>query len=59
MGPRKRVFSDEVMTRLFKETHEFTMGRDSVLPKMGYPDMGAGYFARRLPYKDWFEFNCA
>ena len=26
---------------------------------MGYPDTGAGYYARRLSYKAWFEFNCA
>ena len=26
---------------------------------MGYPDMGAGMYSRLLPYKDWFQFNCA
>ena len=24
---------------------------------MGYPDVGAGMFARALPYKDWYQFN--
>eukprot|EP00349_Pseudokeronopsis_sp_Brazil_P009045 CAMPEP_0202973006 /NCGR_PEP_ID=MMETSP1396-20130829/45108_1 /ASSEMBLY_ACC=CAM_ASM_000872 /TAXON_ID= /ORGANISM="Pseudokeronopsis sp., Strain Brazil" /LENGTH=88 /DNA_ID=CAMNT_0049704319 /DNA_START=97 /DNA_END=359 /DNA_ORIENTATION=+ len=26
---------------------------------MGYPDTGAGAYSRKLPYKDWFTFNCA
>lgn len=29
------------------------------MPKMGYPDMGAGYYSKQLPYKDWMEFNIA
>mmetsp|Transcript_25345 Transcript_25345/g.29762 ORF Transcript_25345/g.29762 Transcript_25345/m.29762 type:complete len:110 (-) Transcript_25345:193-522(-) len=24
---------------------------------MGYPDTGAGLFARELPYADWYKFN--
>lgn len=25
---------------------------------MGYPDTGSGMYAKKLAYKDWFEFNC-
>ena len=35
------------------------MGKDAVVPGLGYPDMGAGHFSRKLPYGDWFRFNCA
>ena len=35
------------------------MGQDTPAPLMGYPDMGAGIFSRALPYRQWFEFNCA
>lgn len=35
------------------------MGKDAPAPTLGYPDMGAGTYARLLGYKDWFEFNCA
>ena len=35
------------------------MGPNSKAPFMGYPDMGAGVYARLLPYKEWYEFNCA
>ena len=26
---------------------------------MGYPDSGSGFYSKKLPYKDWFQFNCA
>jgi len=35
------------------------MGQDSEAPLIGYPDMGAGIYSMMLPYKEWFEFNCA
>lgn len=35
------------------------MGQDCPAPTLGYPDMGAGVYSRILPYKQWFEFNCA
>jgi hypothetical protein len=35
------------------------MGEDAPAPALGYPDMGAGTYARLLAYKDWFELNCA
>ena len=30
---------------------------DAPIPKAGYPDIGAGMFARQLPYKDWYKQN--
>mmetsp|Transcript_5909 Transcript_5909/g.4217 ORF Transcript_5909/g.4217 Transcript_5909/m.4217 type:complete len:156 (+) Transcript_5909:248-715(+) len=38
--------------------HKLHLGQDSPLPAYGYPDMGAGHYSRKLPYKEWFEFNC-
>ena len=58
MGPRKRVFTDERMDE-FKFIHQQSFGVDTPTPKMGYPDMGAGYYSKRIPYKDWWDFNCA
>ena len=31
----------------------------SEAPEFGYPDMGNGYFGKRLPYPEWFKFNNA
>lgn len=59
MGPRKRAFSDEFMTNGFANYHKTFMGKDTPVPKMGYPDCGSGYYSAKLPYKDWYEFNCA
>ena len=39
--------------------HMAEMGRDAVLPTMGYPDMGAGRYSKMLSYGDWFRFNCS
>mmetsp|Transcript_15115 Transcript_15115/g.10594 ORF Transcript_15115/g.10594 Transcript_15115/m.10594 type:complete len:157 (+) Transcript_15115:207-677(+) len=27
-------------------------------PKDGYPDTGNGYYAKMLPFADWYKFNC-
>lgn len=27
-------------------------------PKDGYPDTGNGYYGSKLPYADWYMFNC-
>lgn len=59
MGPRKRAFNDEFMERNFSTYHKTFMGRDTPVPRMGYPDCGSGYYSAQLPYKEWFEFNCA
>ena len=33
------------------------VSRDAPTPKMGYPDQGAGLYARDLPYNQWYRFN--
>ena len=32
---------------------------NSKSPEFGYPDMGNGYFSKRLPYADWYRMNNA
>ena len=59
MGPRKRVFSDDYMKRNFGEYHKMHMGVDTEFPRIGYPDTGAGFYSKKLSYKDWYTFNCA
>ena len=41
----------------FEQYHQLTVDKDAPIPKAGYPDVGAGVFARQLPYKDWYQFN--
>ena len=33
------------------------LSTEEAAPKFGYPDMGSGYFAKMLAYKDWYTFN--
>ena len=47
------------MEKNFSDQIKRDFGPDAKIPGMGYPDMGAGIFSRKLSYKDWFEFNCA
>jgi hypothetical protein len=54
---RKRFFPDQFMEDQYKVQAGFSMGKDMPTPKLGYPDMGAGLFAKRLPYAQWHEFN--
>ena len=51
---RPKVFSKEFMAQ-FNEQHQEAFGRDA--PLGGIPDDGNGYYADKLPYKDWFAFN--
>jgi len=39
--------------------HKNYFGKETPVPLLGYPDIGAGYYSRMLTYKNWFEFNCA
>ena len=59
MGLRKNSFNDEFMEENFKDLHKTYFGLDSPVPKMGYPDLGAGWYAKTLAYKNWYEFNNA
>ena len=33
--------------------------QDAVIHPMGYPDMGSGFYSKKLAYRDWYRFNCA
>ena len=57
MWPRTAAFTDEYMEGRFGETHRMTCGRDSPVPKMGYPDSGSGLYSKQLPYKQWYNLN--
>lgn len=53
------MFNDEWVKNNLEKDHKKYMGIETPAPYMGYPDMGAGIYSRLLPYKEWFEFNCA
>ena len=57
MGIRTTAFSDEYMEQRFGALHRLTVEKDAPTPKLGYPDTGAGFFAKELPYADWYRFN--
>ena len=58
MGQRLEAFPDSFMETNFGSAHKFLFGNENTpTPKFGYPDTGAGLFARELPYKDWFKLN--
>ena len=41
----------------FDELHRTAFGQGA--PDGGYPDQGNGRFCMKLPYKEWYLFNCA
>lgn len=45
------------MEQNFGEEHKQAIGTD--IGKEGYPDMGSGWYSRKLSYKQWFDFNNA
>lgn len=57
MSHRFKAFTEEFMVKNFDQYHKLTVDRDAPIPKAGYPDVGAGHFARALSYKDWYKFN--
>ena len=50
---RLKVFPKEFMAQ-FNAQHLAEMKCESSTG--GFPDMGNGYYARKLNYKDWYEF---
>jgi len=52
---RKKVFTKDFMRTNFRETHMANFGYGII--QGGYPDMGNGYYSKKLDYKNWFEFN--
>ena len=51
---RPKVFTKEFMAQ-FNQEHQEAFGRDA--PLGGIPDDGNGYYADKLQYKDWYDFN--
>ena len=51
---RSRIFNKEYMVQ-FNSAHQTEMKSDA--PVGGYPDMGNGYFSKKLSYHDWFVFQ--
>ena len=57
MPARTKAFNKEFMKSTFGEEHKSEIGGE--VSSAGYPDMGCGKYAEKLPYKDWYQFNNA
>jgi hypothetical protein len=55
---RGKVFTPQFLEQ-FKDAHQQAFGNTDVTASFGYPDMGNGYYAQKLDYKDWIYFNKA
>jgi uncharacterized membrane protein YecN with MAPEG domain len=55
---RSQVFSKEFMSQFEKE-HKEAFPEDDITKSIGFPDMGSGYYSKKLAYKDWLRFNNA
>ena len=53
---RRQVFTGKFLKQ-FSDEHKKATGNPRV-PDMGYPDTGNGWYSQKLPYADWFLFNC-
>ena len=58
---KKRIetYTDEYLVKHYLEDHMKAFPKDKRIPKLGYPDMGNGWYSTKLTYKQWFEFNLA
>ena len=45
------------MTKNYNAEHLKAFPGDKRVPKLGYPDMGCGWYSGKLTYKQWFDFN--
>ena len=54
---RMKIFNKEYLKDNFGPEHEKTFGQE--IKPGGAPDMGSGYYASKLSYKDWYLFNNA
>ena len=59
MPARKQAFNEKFTKDKLEPFHKLHLGQDADPPAFGYPDMGAGSYSKKLPYYDWFKFNCA
>jgi len=54
---RSQAFTKEFLDQNFGDEH-FAATQEP-MPRGGYPDMGNGRYAAKLPYNDWLNFNKA
>ena len=53
MRVRRKIFTKEFLAQ-FDEEHKTAVGPEGEgVNEVGYPDIGNGYYARKLPYRDW------
>ena len=57
MRARLSVFTRQFMSQ-FDDEHRAAFPGQEHAPEFGYPDTGNGYYAKKLPYSDWFKINC-
>ena len=53
---RKKVFTEDIINK-FTDEHAAVYGAQSKPSPMGFPDAGNGFYADKLPYKKWLDFN--
>ena len=58
MRARIKIFNRKFMEQ-FDDMHRQAFPGQEHAPEFGYPDTGNGFYAKKLPYADWFNFNCA
>ena len=54
---RFKTFTGEILKQ-FSDEHKKAFGTTKV-PRGGFPDCGEGRYSEKLPFKQWFTFNCA
>ncbi len=56
-GKRIKLYTEDYLKKNYLEEHQKAFPNDKRVPKLGYPDMGNGWYSSKLTYKEWFEFN--
>ena len=54
LGTFKKKFME---TNGFNKLHKEAFSQNA--PDLGYPDTGSGRYSKKLPYKEWYAFNCS
>lgn len=55
MYERKKVFTLE----FFKKNFEKELKEDGIDTRLGYPDVGSGYYSQKLSHSEWKQINNA
>ena len=55
---RLKHFNVEYVSQ-FQQEHQANFGADTLPTQGGFPDTGNGWYADKLEYKQWYEFNNA